>query len=201
MSLRPQPETTFEAWLAADRAAFDSRTEYVGGEVFAMSGGSEAHNLIVANLVGELRSRFNGKPCLVYPSDMRLHIEAANVGAYPDVMVVCGERRFRDGSRDTLTNPTLIIEVLSDSTEAYDCGDKFAYYRSLTSLTSYLLVSQKQRRAELYVRQPDGARLADTWNLTTYRSATDEIPLAAVGTTLPLAEVYDKVEPSPSGQP
>jgi Uma2 family endonuclease len=189
MSVQPKPQMTFDSWLAAERAALEGRSEYVRGEVFAMTGGSEEHNLIVANVVRELGNRFKGQPCLVYPSDMRVHIAAEDVGAYPDVMAVCGDRQFLDERRDTITNPTLIVEVLSESTEAYDRGDKFAHYRSLPSLMAYLLISQSRIRAELFVRQAN-----DTWNLSIYSDLADEVPLAAVDSALPLAEVYDKLD-------
>ena len=141
MSLQPQHRPTFEEWLEAERASFGPKTEYVAGEVFAMAGASEAHNLVAAAVVRELGNRFKGKPCYVYPSDMKVRIGPADQGAYPDAMAVCGERQFLDAKRDCLINPTLVVEVLSDSTEAYDRGDKFAAYRALPSLEAYLLLS------------------------------------------------------------
>lgn len=154
-----------------------------------MAGGSEEHNLIVANLVRELGNQFKGRPCRVYPSDMKVHIAAADVGTYPDAMVVCGERQFHDGRRDVVTNPTLIVEVLSDSTEADDRGDKFRHYRNLESLQAYLLLSQYRMQAELFLRQPDG-----TWSLSSYQEPSASIPLRLIEAELSLAEVYDKVE-------
>ncbi|MBK1725320.1 Uma2 family endonuclease [Thiocystis violacea] len=189
MSAAPQPRLSFDDWLAIERTATDQRNEYVAGEVFAMAGGSEEHNLIVANLVRELGNQFKGRPCRVYPSDMKVHIAAADVGTYPDVMVICGERQFHDGRRDVVTNPMLIVEVLSDSTEAYDRGDKFRYYRSLESLQAYLLLSQYRMQAELFLRQPDG-----TWSLSSYQETSESIPLRLIEAELSLAEVYDKVE-------
>ncbi|MBN2885831.1 MAG: Uma2 family endonuclease [Chromatiaceae bacterium] len=189
MSAAPQPCLSFDDWLAMERAATDQRSEYVAGEIFAMAGGSEEHNLIVANVVREFGNQLKGRPCRVYPSDMKVHIAAADVGAYPDVMVICGERAFHDGRRDVVTNPVLIVEVLSDSTEAYDRGDKFRYYRSLPSLQAYLLLSQERMQAELFERRPDG-----TWSLSTYQEPSDAIPLPVIEAELALAEVYDKVE-------
>ena len=188
MSLQPRHQQTFEEWLAAERASIEGRTEYVGGEVFAMSGGTEAHNLICGNVLRDLGSRFKGRPCYVYTSDMKVRVDAADLGAYPDAMAVCGERVFVDDRRDVLTNPTLIVEVLSDSTEAYDRGDKFAAYRSIPSLQAYLMLSQDRLRAELFVRQ------GDSWLLSIYEQSSDVIPLVALDTELPLAEVYDKVD-------
>jgi len=189
MPAAPQPHLSFDDWLAMERTATDQRSEYVAGEVFAMAGGTEEHNLIVLNVGAELRNQLKGRPCRVYPSDMKVHIVPADVGTYPDVMVICGERQFHDGRRDLVTNPTLIVEVLSDSTEAYDRGDKFRHYRRLQSLQAYLLLSQYRMQAELFLRQPDG-----TWSLSSYQDPSESIPLRVLEAELSLAEVYDKVE-------
>jgi Uma2 family endonuclease len=189
MSTAPQSRLSFDDWLAIERTATDQRSEYVAGEVFAMAGGTEEHNLIVLNVGAELRTQLKGRPCRVYPSDMKVHIGSDDVGTYPDVMVICGERQFYDGRRDVVKNPTLIVEVLSDSTEAYDRGDKFRHYRSLQSLQAYLLLSQYRMQAELFLRQPDG-----TWSLSSYQDPSESIPLRVLEAELSLAEVYDKVE-------
>jgi Uma2 family endonuclease len=189
MSAASQPRLSFGDWLAIERTATDQRSEYVAGEVFAMAGGTEEHNLIVANVVREFGNQFKGRPCRVYPSDMKVHIATDDVATYPDVMVICGERQFYDDRRDLVTNPSLIVEVLSDSTEAYDRGDKFRHYRSLQSLQAYLLLSQYRVQAELFLRQPDG-----TWSLSSYQDPSESIPLRLVGADLSLAEVYDKVD-------
>jgi len=189
MTAQPLPQLSFDDWLAIERAAEDQRSEYVAGEVFAMTGATEQHNLIVANIVRELGNVLKRKPCRVYPSDLKVRIEADDIGAYPDAMVICGERAFYDNRRDVVTNPTLIVEVLSDSSEAYDRGDKFGHYRALPSLQIYLLLSQDRMQAELFVRQPD-----DSWQFTAFTAADDRIPLAAVDAEIVLGELYDKVE-------
>jgi len=189
MSVAPQTRLSFEDWLAIERAATDQRSEYVGGDIFAMAGGTEEHNLIVLNVGAELRNQLKEKPCRVYPSDMKVRIASDDVGTYPDVMVICGERQFVDERRDVVTNPTLIVEVLSDSSEAYDRGDKFRHYRNLPSLQAYLLLSQYRIQAELFLRQPDG-----TWSLSSYQDPSEAVPLRVVDAELSLAEVYDKVE-------
>jgi Uma2 family endonuclease len=189
MSVQPVPRLSFDDWLAAERAMTDARSEFVDGEVFAMTGATEAHNLIATNVVRELGTQFRRRPCYIYAGDMKVRVDAANIGAYPDVMAVCGERSFHDQRRDTITNPTLIVEILSDSTEAYDRGDKFSHYRRLPSLRTYLLLSQHRVSAELYVRQDDGL-----WLLSTYESLSETVPLESVGASLALAEIYDKVE-------
>jgi Uma2 family endonuclease len=189
MTAQPVPQLSFEDWLAAERAATDQRSEFIAGEVFAMTGATETHNLIVANVVRELGNALKGKPCRVYPSDLKVRIEAENMGTYPDAMVICGDRTFYDDRRDVVTNPTLIVEVLSESSEAYDRGNKFRHYRALPSLQAYLLLSQQGVQAELFVRQPDGS-----WNLSVFADPTDRIRLAAIGAELVLGEAYDKVE-------
>jgi Uma2 family endonuclease len=189
MSLQPIARLSFDEWLAAERERLEGRTEFVDGEVFAMAGGSREHNLITTNIVGELRAQFKGRPCCVYSGDLKVKVGAAEAGAYPDVMAICGEHRYLDDKRDVVTNPTLIVEVLSDSTEAYDRGDKFALYRGLPSLNAYLLVAQNRVRAELYERQADG-----NWLLRVFDDLSGTVPLAPVDATLALAEVYDKVE-------
>jgi Uma2 family endonuclease len=132
-----------------------------------------------------LRSR----ACRVYGSDMRVSVSATGLYTYPDISVVCGERQFLDGQMDTLLNPTLIAEVLSPSTEAYDRGRKFEQYRSMESLAGYLLISSQRVSAELFVRQPDGR-----WLLTAASSLEDTLEMPAVGCSISLADVYEKVE-------
>ena len=189
MSLMPKPQYGFEDWLAAERESLESKSEYIDGEVFAMTGASEAHNLMVANVIRELGVQMKGRPCRVYPSDLRLHIEATNEGRYPDLMALCGDRHFHDGRRDVILNPALIVEVLSPSTEAYVRGKKTDDYRGIPSLKDLLLLSQHEVRAELYTRTNDGR-----WLLTDFRDPNDAIPLDSIGCTLSLAEVYDKVD-------
>lgn len=193
MSLQPKPALSFEEWLEGERALLEGRNEYVDGEVFAMTGASAEHNAIVRNISGQLWVQMKGRPCQVYANDMKVRPRSANVGAYPDLVAVCGGQEFQDGRRDLLLNPSLIVEVLSDSTEGYDRGDKFALYRGIPSLKDYLLVSQRQVWAELYTRGPDYR-----WILTEFSALADTVPLASVDCTLELAEVYDKVDlPAP----
>jgi Uma2 family endonuclease len=193
MSLQPKLQLSFEDWLEGERASLEGRSEYVGGEIFAMTGASVEHNAIVANIVRELGTQMKGRPCQVYANDLKVRIRSADAGKYPDLIALCGEHQFQDGRRDVLLNPSLICEVLSDSTEAYDRGDKFAMYRQIHSLREYLLVSQHRVQVELYSRGEDGR-----WTLTDYSALTDSCPLASVDCTLSLAEVYDKVEFSPA---
>lgn len=153
-----------------------------------MTGASREHNLIAANIIISVGQQLKVRPCELYPSDMRVFIPATNKYTYPDVVAVCGEPRFEDAEVDTLLNPMLIVEVLSDSTEAYDRGKKFRDYRSIESLTEYLLVSQDESRIEQYVRQSDG-----NWLLTEKRFLEDVLTLVTLECTLVLRDVYDKV--------
>jgi len=188
MASLPHPQlATAAEYLAFERAA-TTKHEYRGGEVVAMASASREHNLIVANLVAELRAALRGRPCETYPSDMRLRVTETGLYTYPDVVVVCGEPQFEDAEVDTLLNPTLIVEVLSPSTEAYDRGDKFEQYRTLPSLREYLLVSQHRPHVERFIRQE-----GNTWLLTETRGIDATVRLEAIDCTLSLAEVYDRI--------
>src|SRR5438045_3140164 len=147
MSLQPKTYLTPDRYLAIEREA-DYKSEYFGGEMFMMAGASEQHNLITTNVVREFSTQLKGRPCKAYANDMRVKVAPTGLFTYPDVVVACGDIHFDDEQKDTLTNPTVIIEVLSKSTEAYDRGEKFVHYRRLDSLQEYLLVSQDQYRIE-----------------------------------------------------
>jgi Uma2 family endonuclease len=192
MSLQPKPQLTFDEWLEAERASLDERTEYLAGEAFAMTGASVEHNAIVVNIARELSIQMKGRPCQVYANDLKVRIRTADAGKYPDLIALCGEHQFQDGRRDVLLNPSLIVEVLSDSTEAYDRGKKFSIYRQIPSLREYLLVSQHQVLVELYSRADDGR-----WTLADFSALSERVPLPSVGCLLSLAEIYDKVELQP----
>jgi Uma2 family endonuclease len=187
MSRQAKTHVTPEEYLAYERRA-EYKNEYIGGEIFAMTGASRRHNLITANVISLFWQQLRDKPCEVYPSDMRVRIPAANVYTYPDCVVVCGEPQFEDAELDTLLNPTLIVEVLSKSTAAYDRRAKFGYYRTLDSLAEYILISQNEYHVAQHVRRADGR-----WLLTDYRSREDTISLESVNCSLPLDDVYDRV--------
>jgi Uma2 family endonuclease len=188
MSLQLKTEYTPEEYLALERNA-ESKSEYFAGEIFLMAGASERHNLIVANLIAEFRSQFKKRPCKVYPSDMRVKVSASGLYTYPDVTVVCGEAQFEDEHNDTLLNPTLIIEVLSESSEAYDRGKKFEHYRSLEMLSDYFIIAQDKPEVEHFVRQPD-----DKWLFSAYSGLNAKVTIESVNCEIMLAEVYDKVD-------
>ena len=187
MAALPKVQLSPEEYLALDRAA-STKSEYIDGEIVAMAGASLEHNLIVANVVGSLWGQLRGRSCGIVPSDMRVFVPATGNYVFPDATVVCGSPQLADRHHDILLNPTLIVEVLSDSTEAYDRGGKFAGYRSIPSLQEYLLVAQDKRLLERYVRQPNG-----DWTLTEFSRPDAVVGLVSVGCQLPLAEVYDRV--------
>jgi Uma2 family endonuclease len=194
VSTQPKTFLTPEEYLEAEREA-EYKSEYYEGEIFAMAGAGEAHNVLVGNLVADLHQQLRSHPCRVYPSDMRVRVSATGLYTYPDVVVVCGERRFLDERRDTLLNPSLLVEVLSPSTEAFDRGRKFEHYRSIESLNEYLLVASDRVHVDLYTRQPDGR-----WLLTSASRLEDSLDLQSIGCRLALADLYEKVD-LPGSQP
>ena len=186
MATAAKRRLTEQEYLALERKA-ETRSEFVDGEMFAMAGGTERHSLITANLIGELHFQLKGKPCQVLTSDMRLKIEATNIYTYPDVQIGCGRLRFEDATKDTLLNPRIIIEVLSESTAAWDRGRKFWHYRHLDSLTDYVLVSQGGWMVEHFTRQPD-----DAWRLQVLDGASGVLALRSIKVRVKLAEIYAK---------
>jgi Uma2 family endonuclease len=187
MSRQTQTYITPEEYLSLERQA-EYKNEYFDGEIFAMVGASRKHNLISLNIAAELRAQLKGRPCETYGSDMRIKIPSATLYTYPDAVVVCGEPKFEDAHVDTLLNPDLIVEVLSKSTASYDRRQKFAFYRTIESLTDYILVSQEALHVEHYTKQPDGR-----WLLSDYRSLEGVVQLDSIHCSLPLREIYDKV--------
>lgn len=176
-----------EEYLAIERAA-EYKNEYVNGEIFAMTGASRKHNLIAGNIYGELRQQLKGKPCEAYPGEMRIKAPAARSYVYPDVVIVCDEPKFEDAYFDTLLNPTLVVEVLSKSTESYNRLAKSAYYRTIESLVEYLLVAQEEYRVEQYVKQDDAR-----WLLSDVRSLESVIELKSIDCSLALRDLYDRI--------
>jgi Uma2 family endonuclease len=188
-------ELTAREYLDRERKA-EFKSEFLNGEVFAMSGGTDQHSLIAMNLGGELRAQLKGKPCRVYNSDMRVKIEATGLYTYPDVPVACGELRFEDETRDVLLNPKIIVEVLSESTAAWDRGEKFWHYSRLESLTEYVLVSQQAWLVEHRLRQPDG-----TWLIEQVEGQQGVLSLPTIDCKVPLAEIYANTGLDPAAKP
>ena len=187
MSTQSKAFLTPEQYLEIERAA-EVKSEYFNGEMFAMSGARRKHNLIQTNILSELRQQLRGRQCETYPSDMRVRVSATGLYTYPDVVVVCGEPIFLDDREDTLLNPTLLVEVLSPSTEKYDRGQKLEHYQTIESLRHYLLVASDRVRADLFT-------LPTGWTGT--GNLEDMIALEAIGCRLKLADIYEKVKLEP----
>jgi len=175
-------------YLDIERAAA-YRSEFFDGEAFAMAGGSPRHSLISANIIRELGNGLKQRPCAAYESNLRILVSATGLYTYPDASVIYGPLKFEDQRCDTVLNPTLLVEVLSDSTEAYDRGKKFSHYRQIPSLREYLLVSQEEAKIERFLRNDDG-----TWTLTEAAGLEATLPLPSLGIEIGLGEVFDKVD-------
>jgi Uma2 family endonuclease len=189
MASQPKPAPrplTPEEYLAQERAS-EFRSEYVAGEIFAMSGASPAHNTIALNVAAELRAQLRGRRCSVFISDIRVKT-SKRAYRYPDVVALCGEPRFDDAQRDTLLNPSLIVEVLAESTEKADRGEKFFEYRRLESLRECVLVSQHRPLVERYERQ------GDLWVLSDFTELDERVELPSLGCVLTLGDIYERVD-------
>jgi len=189
MSALPQESVymTETEYLAFERAS-EMRHEYSNGRVFAMTGASRAHNLISSYTTTALVNALGDRPCEVYAADMRVRVQAMCLYTYPDIAVVCGEPHFADNKFDTLLNPTVIIEVLSPTTERYERGKKFQDYRRLPSLQEYVLISQESPCVERFLRQPN-----NEWVLTDAEGLEASVELSSIDCVLALADVYRKV--------
>lgn len=182
MAGEPAPHTSYADYLVFERAA-PTKHEYVAGMVLAMAGGSPEHARLAGRLARFIGVALDGKPCDIFSSDLRVRIVETNRSTYPDLTVICGRREAAADDDEAIVNPTILVEVLSDSTEADDRGKKFAHYRRLASLQEYVLVAQRAQRIEVYRR--DGER----WVLTEHGpGATLELP--SIGARIPVDEVY-----------
>ncbi|QTA79483.1 Putative restriction endonuclease type II, DUF820 [Desulfonema limicola] len=163
------------------------KSEYYNGEIFAMTGASVNHNLICTNIIIALGTQLK-EPCLVFPSDIKVEIDPANHYVYPDISVVCGEIEYGAGRNDVITNPKVIFEILSRSTGNYDRGDKFVAYRSLVSLTDYILVNQYAVIIEHFtIKKPD------LWELRVYRSFNDFMVIDSIDASIELKDIYKNI--------
>lgn len=187
MAALPEQRATIEEYLAFERRS-EAKHEYLDGEIFAMSGASWKHGLLVGNVFVALHRQLGDRQCFVQASDQRVRIPATDLFTYPDVVFVCGEPRFDDAELDTLINPTLIIEVLSKTTEDYDRGRKFAHYRTIEPLAEYVLLAQDEVHVERFTRQAK-----DRWELWETDSIEDRLVLASIGCELALREIYARV--------
>ncbi|MDQ2731170.1 MAG: Uma2 family endonuclease [Armatimonadota bacterium] len=188
MSIQPHSYLTPEEYLAIEREA-EFKSEYYNGQMFAMAGAKRRHNLAAANIAGEIGNQLKQRPGEVYIGHMRVRVSDTGLYTYPDVVAACEEILFEDEEEDTLLNPVLIVEVLSRSTEAYDRGDKFEFYRKLDSLMDFVLITQNRMRVEHYTRKSDG-----TWLLSELTLPHQTVQLAALQCEILLSEIYSKVK-------
>lgn len=179
---------TPDQYLARERQA-SFKSEYYRGEVFAMAGASVAHTQIKDNLARKAGNQLENGPCQTFTSDLRVKVSASGLYTYPDMTIVCGQLELEDSHQDTLLNPQIIVEVLSDSTEKYDRGAKFAQYRQIASLREYILVTQNAPLIERFSRQADGK-----WMLAIFSDMSAIFELATLPVRIPLAEIYRGVE-------
>jgi Uma2 family endonuclease len=178
---------TEEQYLALDRAA-EFRSEFLDGDMIAMSGGSMRHSALQINLAGEVRLALRGTACRAFNTDLRVRV-SPSMYTYPDLTIVCGKPLAADGRQDILLNPTVIFEVLSPTTEYYDRGLKFRRYREIETLTDYILVDQDQTRIEQFTRGQ-----ANTWTLHDYQRQDEALLIPSIGVSLPLAAIYEGIE-------
>jgi Uma2 family endonuclease len=193
--IHPVHRLTEAEYLEIERRA-EFRSEFLDGEMFAMAGGTRSHSLIKCNLIHALMTQIKDGPCRVYGSDMRVKVPASGLYTYPDASVACGQDEFEDQQEDVLLNPSVIVEVLSDSREAYDRGKKFELYRRLPSLREYLLVNQHKPLVEQYVRQENGE-----WLFRAVASMESKLALPSLGIAIELAKVYANVRFAPEPGP
>lgn len=191
MSTVPKSVMSEAEYLAFERQSRDKHEFYLG-EMFAMAGASREHNLIVGNVFREISIRLKDRRCEAYVGDMRVRVKPNGLYTYPDVVVVCGDPEFLDSDVDTLLNPTLLVEVLSDSTEKNDRGTKFKQYRQIPSLREYILVGQDEPLIEHFTRRGD-----TYWELTETAGLDSQLVLSSLGCQIPLTESYSKVVFSP----
>jgi Uma2 family endonuclease len=173
-------------YLAMEQAA-DYKSEYYNGEIFAMSGGTADHSQIAGQFITALNQRLDPKPCRVFTSDMRLLVQRNGLYTYPDAMVVCGKIQFAEQRKDTLTNPLVLVEVLSESTRDYDRGTKFNFYRQIPTLQEYVLVESERAHVEVY------RRTGELWAVEMLDGLDAVVRLASVECEIPLTQIYAKV--------
>ena len=178
--------TTPEEYLYWERKS-ETKHEYLDGVVVAMAGSTKEHNLITVNVAGEVRQMVKKKQCSTFSTDMRVAIPKSRHYYYPDVAVVCGEAKFEDGVFDTLTNPILIVEVLSESTATIDRTIKLNNYRNLESLRTYVLISQDQPYIDIFQLQ------ANVWVHNIAQGLDAELHLESIGISIPLSEIYAQI--------
>lgn len=174
---------TYAEYLAAEEKS-DTKHEWLNGEIFCMAGGTLEHARLAMGIGAELRKALEGKPCNVFSSDLRVKVQATGLSTYPDITVVCGKPETAPDDANAVVNPIVLVEVLSDATEGYDRGEKFAHYRRIPTLRDFVLVSQKVQRLEVFQRSGEGA-----W-IMTEANPGESIRLESLGCSIPVDAVY-----------
>ena len=196
MSTQPKRRHSLEEYFELERTS-DERWEYFNGEVFCMSGVSKNHGELESNLITTLNNELRFRGCHVYPANIRVKVPAAPPYRYPDLSIVCDEPVFEKiGGVEALKNPIVLVEILSPSTEAYDRGDKFTYYKSIPSLREYVLVAQHRPHITHYVKETE-----EKWNYEELNDVTDKLTLPSIDCVLPLSEIYRNVHFEPFTNP
>jgi Uma2 family endonuclease len=188
MSSQPSHAYTLEEYFALELSS-DEKYEFWNGEVFCMSGASLAHNQIARNIGTQLDTQLRARGCQSFPADLRVKVPSYPPYRYPDLTALCGQPEIeRMGGLDMLVNPALIIEVLSSSTEAFDRGDKFTYYKSIASFSEYLLIAQHRPHVSQFVRRENGV-----WSFMEFNDLSESVRCASVPCVLALTEIYRDV--------
>lgn len=202
MSTARSRKFTIDEYLSLEEKS-DYKSQYYRGEIFAMPGSTKRHNVIVTNVIRILGNQLLNHPCRVYTGEMKVMVEATGLVTYPDAIVACDEDRFYDDEERVLLNPTVLVEVLSPSTESYDRGEKTAHFRKITSLKEYVLIAQDHYEMLRFTRQPNGE-----WSLAEADDAGQSLRLDTIGCSLNVDDVYHKVmfgpddhKPWPLGNP
>ncbi|MBI2686170.1 MAG: Uma2 family endonuclease [Acidobacteria bacterium] len=197
MGANPAPVLTPAAYLELERAS-DIQHEYVNGQMFAMSGGTANHSFLITAIARDLSTALMDRPCDVSVTSLRLQVTPEGAYLYPGIMVICGSPQYADGHRDMILNPTVIVEVLSDTTERWDRVGKFAQYRRVPSLREYILVSQDEMRVEWFTYREDIG-----WLYQEAMGPESPCKIDSIDVTLSLARIYRRIElpPAPPSQP
>jgi Uma2 family endonuclease len=188
MEARKLDKISVAEYLEIERST-QTKHEYHDGLIYAMSGGTLEHGLICGNTYGEIRNalRNQSNECIPINSEVKLHLVKANKYVYPDVMVVCGPIEKAKEEPNAITNPKVIIEVLSKTTESYDRGDKFHNYRQITTLEEYILIDQYKAQVEIYTRK------SDLWRITLIKGLDQELILESLNIVIPLEYIYENI--------
>lgn len=192
--MQPRIETRLSTseYIALEQETGE-KYEYYNGYVYAMAGGSYEHNTVSGNIFSEINMKLKGKSCQIMNSDTKLYVESSNTYFYPDAMIICGAKEEAENLKGAFKNPVVIIEVLSESTEAFDRGDKFDLYRTLPSLRHYVLVKQTEAKVQVYSRQSPTA----LWNIRTIEGLENVLDVElseSLKLEIPLSDIYDRIE-------